>query len=131
VYIGTTLTDVKIVDVPNTPVDYNGTGVLKLVDSVTEVVLNESLGTIDYATGKVSIAALNVANANTNGDIRFNTELQEGIGNVMVKIQPSDSPLAQIQLPQPYANQIIVLDDSTLNAPINQLNGLTISVVAE
>lgn len=131
VYIGTTLTDVKIVDVPNIPVDYNGTGVLKLVDSVTEVVLNESLGTIDYATGKVAIAALNVANANTNGDIRFNIELQEGIGNVLVKIQASDSPLAQIQLPQPYANQIIVLDDSTLNAPINQLAGLTISVVAE
>lgn len=110
-----TLTPVTIKDVPTSmPPDYNGSGVLNLYNADTGILVVSNIGTIDYATGKVTITDLNVAGfLNDQYDIRLTCNVQEFSNDI-----------------SSVRNNIFVLDDSTKNTLVNRNVGLDIQMVA-
>lgn len=100
-------------DIPdqlNFSTSYDGTGTIQIVSS-TGVVLYANAGTIDYATGVITLVPIEFLDALTNdGYIRFTVDLQEDSRDVIVQ-----------------RNNIIVLDDTVTDATIglNQ-QGLTV-----
>lgn len=109
-----TLIQARILDMPDQmPPDYNGTGSLYLYDADTGSMIKK-IGSVNYATGEVTIYDLVVAGYLENqNDIRITIEQQETYGDVDVS-----------------NNQILVIDDSTANQAINRLAGITINTVA-
>ena len=104
---------VKIIDVSDeNPYNLTGTGTLQLVNFENTKIINNKFGTINYATGVVSIPSLTLVGYpdNTN-DIRFNAEVQSQ--NIYAK-----------------KNQILIIDDSTPNSVSNRQTGLQININA-
>jgi hypothetical protein len=101
-------------DVPNTLIpDKTGTGTLKLVNGDTGATIASNYGTINYGTGEVSIENIVLIGYPADGtDIRFTAIVQDSYLDVAVD-----------------KNQIILLDDSTLNSNINRLQGLTVNAI--
>lgn len=116
VYQNNNLTPARIVDSPDaSPPDYNGTGTLRLINADTEDILINNIGSVDYPTGKVTISNLEVAGFyEDQKDIRITANVQEFSSDINVS-----------------RNNILVLDDSTLNKLVNRNAGLTISTIAE
>lgn len=108
-----TTTSVYFGDIPDTsPANYDGTGTLKLYNSSTNVVLNTNYGNVNYATGVVNIPQLDITGYPNNlAEIRITCNLQEDSYDVSA-----------------LRNQILVLDDSSQQASIGVLAGLTINV---
>jgi hypothetical protein len=108
-----TLTLANMVDVPSEmPPDPAGIGTLRLINSNTGVALESNIGTINYASGEVSISSFTPrALQNTVSDFRVTASVQETSQNIRAN-----------------RNQILVLDDSTANAQIGRQAGLTINV---
>lgn len=102
-------------DVPNdNPPNYNGSGTLKLYNVDTGAILNTSFGTVNYATGEISIPTLTVVGYPTGvSDIKITSELQEASYNITA-----------------LRNQILVLDDSARDATVNRSAGLTINITS-
>jgi hypothetical protein len=101
---------VKIADLPNeTPSNNQGSGVLRLINPTTGAIVSSDIGTVNYATGELSIQSLTPAAlpAGTT-DIRLNAGVQESYYNLNV-----------------YKNQILVQDDTAVNAA----NGLVAGVI--
>lgn len=95
------------------PPDYNGTGTIIMynVEDNTEL---GTIGTIDYATGEVTITNIvPVGYPQGQFEIAITCEAQEESYNILTG-----------------RNQIIVLDDYTESAVSNKLPGLTINVTA-
>lgn len=113
VYLDKIIYKAKIIDSPNqNPANYEGTGTLRLLDYTGENTLISNLGSINYATGEITIPVLSIYGFIDNiSDIRINAESQ------------SYDILAE-------KNQILVIDDSTLNTTSNRLTGLKINVSA-
>lgn len=110
-----TIVSARIYDLPNTnPPDLNGTGTLVLKNADNGLVIVSNLGSVNYATGELSITGLNVYGypLDTN-DIRIMFTVQDSALDIQVS-----------------KNQILVLDDSTLNALSNRLDGLTVNTIA-
>lgn len=111
IVVDNVVTTVRIFDVPDVmPPSYSGTGTLKLRELNT---LNDilSIGTVNYATGEVSITSLTpVAFPTGQFDIRITASVQEDYYDIV-----------------PLKNQIIVLDDSTYSEDIDRKAGVTIS----
>ena len=111
----TVSTLVKITDLPDsTPPDLNGTGVLRLVSTVTGLTVNAGVGTVDYATGVVSISGITPSG--------FPVDVSElnltcGIQNVGQNLSLS-------------RNEILVIDDNTLNAIGGTIAGVTINMTS-
>lgn len=109
----TNIYTVQIRDVPDqVPYNYDGTGTLKLYDVNTGAVLIGNVGTVNYATGEVSLA--NITPTGYIGgitDLRITVELQESSRDV-----------------KPTTNEIILLDDTAADTIANVDNGITISV---
>jgi len=105
----------RIYDLPNSnPPDYEGKGKLILKNPDTGTVINDNYGIIDYSTGDLTITALNVyAYPENTNDIRMTIDLQDTSLDIQVN-----------------KNQILVLDDSSLNALGNRLDGLTVNTIA-
>ncbi len=110
-----TLTLSNLVDVPGEmPPDPTGIGTLRLINSNTGVALESNIGTINYASGEVSISSFTPrALQNTVSDFRITASVQETSHNIRAN-----------------RNQILVLDDSTPNAQIGRQAGLIINVTA-
>ena len=108
-----TLTLANMVDVPGEmPPDPTGIGTLRLINSNTGAALESNIGTINYASGEVSISSFTPrALQNTVSDFRVTASVQETSQNIRAN-----------------RNQILVLDDSTANAQIGRQAGLTINV---
>ena len=108
-----TSTLVKITDYPDTrPGDENGTGVLRLINAVTNVVLDTNIGTINYRTGVVDVTDFIPVGFPTGiSDIRFNAGIQEESYNLTSE-----------------RNIIFLLDDSAKNATTGLAGGLTINI---
>jgi len=102
-------------DYPNDSFPNNlGTGTIKLIDADTGVVLNDMYGVIDYGTGVVEIYNLYYTGYVSDIiDIRINAEVQDAYLDITVN-----------------RNQILLLDDSTLNSTGNRVPGLTVNVIA-
>jgi len=107
-------TPVIIKDSPNdSPINYNGTGTLRLINPITNQVVSTNIGSVNYATGLVTIDSLvPVGYPSGQTDLRITAELQEASYDISVSRE-----------------QIIVLDDSTLDALANRLAGLTVNAV--
>lgn len=107
---------VKIKDTPNLSGSdsYNGTGILKLYNSDTGIEV-ENIGTVDYPTGVITISSITpVGFAPGAFDIRITSGVQGQSYNITTT-----------------RNQIIELDDSTVNITAGRTAGLTINVTAE
>jgi len=111
----TVSTLVKITDLPDsTPPDLNGSGVLRLVDTVSGLTVNSGVGTVNYATGAVSITGITPSGFPT-GISELN--LTCGIQNIGQNISLS-------------RNEIFVIDDNTLNATGGTIAGVTINMTS-
>ena len=108
-------TPARIFDIPNdSPPNYNGTGKLVLKNPDTGVTINDNYGNVNYGTGTVSITVLNVyAYPQDTNDIRMTFDVQDSSLDIEVN-----------------KNEILVLDDSTINALGNRLDGLTVNTIA-
>lgn len=106
-------TSVYITDIPDTmPPDENGSGKLVLRNFNTNNIVNQNIGTIDYLTGVLTISSLTpIGYSLDQNDIRINASLQENSYNITANRQ-----------------QIIVLDDSTLNSQVNREAGLIVNI---
>jgi len=109
------LVEVIITDVPNDAVpNLKGIGTLKLSDADTTTVLNSNYGTINYGTGEVTITNLYFNGyISKSTDIRLTVAIQETYLDIHVD-----------------KNEILLLDDSTLDSAVNKMQGLTINVTA-
>jgi len=109
------LVEVIITDVPNDAVpNLKGIGTLKLSDADTNTVLNSNYGTINYGTGEVTINNLYFNGyISKSTDIRLSVAIQETYLDIHVD-----------------KNEILLLDDSTLDSAVNRMQGLTINVTA-
>ena len=106
---------VKITDLPDsTPPDLNGSGVLRLVDAVTSLIVNADVGTVSYATGEVSISGITPSGF-PSGISELN--LTCGIQSVGQNLSVS-------------RNEVLVIDDNTLNATGGTVAGVTINMTS-
>lgn len=105
---------VNIKDVPDEmPPNYDGTGTLYLYNTDNGQRIR-SIGTINYSTGDVEISNLNIVGFPANQfDIRLTCGIQENSVNIV-----------------PKRNQIIVIDDSSLNDMSYRESGLSINSIA-
>lgn len=107
-------TQVKLRDTPNTmPPDYNGTGVISIyrVDNNTKVT---DIGTINYATGVVTLSGLTPLGYPANQyEIAVTAQVQEDSYDIIAA-----------------KNQIIVYDDSSKNDAAGKMSGITVNVTA-
>jgi hypothetical protein len=99
-------------DIPSVmPPDPNGTGTLALFRSSDGALLQRDFGSVNYGTGQVTInqfTPVSFPEGITN--FRLTASIQEISQNIEV-----------------FRNQILVLDDSTLNVAIGTAAGLTIN----
>jgi len=103
----------NVVDIPdNMPPRLDGTGTLRIINSNTGRTLESNIGKIFYSTGEVSITGFTpVALPTGVNDFRITASLQETSHNI-----------------QAFRNQILVIDDSSLNAQVGREAGLQITV---
>ena len=106
---------VKIADLPNdTPPNNQGSGVLRLINPVTGAIVSSDTGTVNYATGELLIPSLTpTALPAGTTDIRINAGVQESYYNLNV-----------------YKNQILVQDDTAVNAASGLVAGVTVTSTA-
>ena len=109
------LIESRIIDTPNDAIpSLTGYGTIKLIDADTTSVLNSNYGSINYVTGEVIITNL-VYNGyiSTSTDIRLTATIQDSFLDINVD-----------------KNEILLLDDSTLDSMVNRMQGLTINITA-
>ena len=106
---------VKITDLPNdTPPNNQGSGILRLINPATGAIVSSDVGTVNYATGELSIPSLTpIALPAGTTDIRINAGVQESYYNLNV-----------------YKNQILVQDDTAVNAASGLVAGVTVTSTA-
>lgn len=105
------LVTVRIKDAPTeTPANYEGTGILNLVDVASGNLVVPNIGTVNYGTGHFRISDLNITGfLGASSDIRIRAEIQEVSRDII-----------------PGYNEILVLDDTTSDVISNQTNGVSI-----
>lgn len=104
----------RIKDVPDSsPSNYSGTGTLQLYNAETGTRF-EDIGTVNYATGAVEITNITPVGYPT------------GINDIRISVEVQDVSLDLLTT----QNQILVLDDSTLNNSVNRLSGLTVTATS-
>jgi hypothetical protein len=108
----------QIRDVPDeSPPNYEGTGSLKTYNLDTGAIVNNSLGTVNYGTGKITISS--DSNLSIAGYLGTVNELY-----VYAGVQGSVSAVF------PGYNEFITLDDALAETICNVENGINISVLA-
>lgn len=88
-------------------------GILQFHDSDSGVVYVDNAGTIDYDIGLIKLNPVSI-NSLPNGieDIRITASLEENVFDIST-----------------YRNNILLFDDSSINASLNLKNGVSISVI--
>lgn len=104
---------VKIKDLPNdNPPNELGSGVLRMINSDTNVVVNSNIGSVNYGTGEISILGIIPSSLPTDSEnIKLTCRIQERNYNIFAR-----------------RNEILLLDDSTQNKIIGTTNGLKIDI---
>lgn len=105
----------KLKDVPNDSFpNNNGTGKVYLINNDNNEVLYNNYGDIDYATGVVTIYSLvTLGYLSDIIDVRVSVEIQDEYLDINVS-----------------KNEILVLDDSTLNSEYNRMAGLSVNIIS-
>lgn len=106
----------QVRDIPNqSPPDYNGTGLLQVIDLDNGQVLDDNIGSVFYAEGKITLVAtaLLVIHGYVSNNTQFlaNVGVQEDSGDVF-----------------PAYNEILTLDNSTADPTAGVDNGIIINV---
>ena len=111
--ISNTTTLVNITDVPDSsPPDNDGTGTLVLRNSVTDEIVNDNKGNVNYSSGQVTITDISpTALPNNVTDFRVTASVQEVAHNIKAE-----------------RNQILVRDKTLQNDEAGRLAGLTVNV---
>ena len=106
----------EIRDTPDsTQPDYSGTGTIKIINSSDGSTIVSAAGTVNYGTGIVTLNNFTPSGLpNTVSDFRVTAGIQESSQNIQANKQ-----------------QVLVLDDSTLNAFAGTAAGINISVIAQ
>jgi hypothetical protein len=94
------------------PPNYEGTGRLNIYDATNNNVL-DTIGTVDYATGRVTVTNLVIAGYVGDTTIRLTSNLQQASRDLL-----------------PQNNEIIVLDDTQGNPANAAINGLSVNVIS-
>jgi hypothetical protein len=110
------LTPARIKDLQSeTPQNYEGTGVVQLYNADTGAIITNIIGTVDYPSGTMVIENLNVAGFYGDQlDIRISADVQEKSSDINV-----------------VRNNILVVDDGTLDKLANRDAGITINIISE
>lgn len=97
----------------DTAVSPTSIGTLQLWDSVTGVVYDDNVGTVDYSSGLINTNTMNI-NSLLSGitDIRITVSVQENVFDIST-----------------YRNNILLIDDSHIDTNVNLKNGVTIDIV--
>ena len=105
----------KLKDVPNDSFpNNNGTGKIYVINNDNNEVLYNDYGTIDYSTGIVTIYSLMILGYLSDIiDVRISVEIQDEYLDINVS-----------------KNEILVLDDSTLNPEYNRMAGLSVNIIS-
>ena len=112
-YDGSNFVNAYLGDAPDeSPPNYEGTGALNIYDAATNTVL-DTIGTVNYATGRVTITNLVIAGYVGDTTIRLTTNLQQASRDLL-----------------PQNNEIIVLDDTQGNPANAAINGLSVNVIS-
>ena len=124
--------NVYLQDFPNDSIpNPTGSGTIKLLDSVTNNILVNNIGTVDYGKGVMSFSALNItAYLGNITDVRINATPQSLSKNISSRIITTTPVQSGVVLPTPSVNIIIKLDDSAIDSDINLQAGVTVSAVA-
>ena len=86
------------------------TGILNLYNALTDTILVQNIGTVDYVTGTITIPSLTPAGYyENNNDIRISARITE------LDIQSS-------------RDLILIIDDSTSSSIIKRSAGLTVTI---
>ena len=111
-----TETLVEIVDIPNdSPPDNNGSGIIKIINPTSGATVVAQAGTINYGTGVVTLNNfVPTALPNTISDFRVTAAIQESSRSIDAN-----------------RKQVLVLDDSTLNAFAGTDAGITVEVIVQ
>lgn len=106
-------TRVKITDLPDTsPASDTGTGVLRIVNTVNNLVVSTNVGTVNYGTGVISISGITPTGVPQGvADIRINAAIQEANYNLVVS-----------------RNEILVQDDTTVFEIGGLVSGTNVTV---
>lgn len=106
---------VRIADRLDGTNDYNSIGVLYMFNPDTGAIIHDNIGSVDYSSGIVTITSINVTGYFADQqDIRITVDVQESSRDIIS-----------------LRNNILVLDDSTLNKLVNRNAGITINAIAE
>lgn len=119
---------VAIKDIPDvTPPDPSGTGTLVLFDTTTNTVVNYHIGTVNYATGAVTITSLLVTGFPSTAiyDIRVNCTPQQEVDIISSSNNAYSSTAAYV--PVAMQNQILMLDDSIAVPTYYLYNGVSVT----
>jgi hypothetical protein len=109
----------------------NGIGTLKLLDSVTNAVLVQNLGSVDYGQGILTISNLNITTYLGNlTNICINATPQTLSRNITTRTITSTATSTGAVIPLPSRNIVLDLDDSVVNSGINLLAGVNINAVS-
>ena len=105
---------VELRDLPNDmPPSYTGTGRLELINMNDGNVVYNNIGSINYATGEVTINSMQILGyIGSVNDLRISVEQQEEDDDV-----------------RPIYNEILLLDDSTTDSVAALSNGITINTI--
>jgi hypothetical protein len=105
----------KLKDVPNDSFpNNNGTGKIYVINNDNNEVLYTNYGDINYATGIVTIYSLMILGYLSDIiDVRISVEIQDEYLDINVS-----------------KNEILVLDDSTLNPEYNRMAGLSVNIIS-
>lgn len=108
-------TKVKITDLPDTtPASDTGTGTLRLVNTVNNLIVSSNIGSVDYGTGIISISGITPTGIPTGvADIRISAAIQEANYNLVVS-----------------RNEILVQDDTTTYEIGGLVSGTNVTVTA-
>ena len=111
-----TETLVQLTDIPNdSPPNLNGSGVIRIINPLNGVTVVTQAGTVNYGSGVVTLNNfVPTALPNTISDFRLTATIQDTSQSIKAD-----------------RRQVLVLDDSVLNAFAGTQAGITISVVAE
>lgn len=125
---------VKLQDVPDVgvvPPVYDGTGTVFLQDTEGKNVAN--VGTVNYATGQITIPTLNINSFYGNETfLRVRTRPHDDSKDILTNIlRTGTDPSVSAVFPKPSRNTVLALDDTVVNALTGARAGLQVVVTTD
>ena len=124
--------DVYLIDVPDTnPADNQGTGKIHLIEISSGNTLSSNFGTVDYATGKITIPSCYfISLLGGTGEFRIYTKPLNNTTDITTKILTNTlEDYTGAIIPVASRNALLKLDTSGANAAANIPTGLIVTAL--